>query len=67
MEIQEVKKRKRKMELEIAEAVNSALIRFHAMTKFSPDYINIELVDATTIGEENKAYIVNNVSCRLEI
>jgi hypothetical protein len=67
MDIQDLRKRKKKLESDIEKSISSLLIKFQTETKFSPDYINVNLVEVTTIGEENKVYVVGNVTTNIEL
>lgn len=67
MEIQEYKDRKTKLENDIASAINSLVIHFRIETNFSPYYISVDMIETTTIGEKNKAYIACNVKTDVEL
>ena len=67
MEIQEFIDRKKKLERDIYAEVNSLLINFRVETKFSPDSINIYLVEATALGEQNKCHIVADCDVHVDL
>jgi len=67
MEIQEFKDKKRKLENDIEREISRLIIHFRRETGYSPDNISIDLIDATTIGEENRAFIIGEVTTNVEI
>lgn len=67
MNVQELKDKKNQLEIDITDEINRLLVRFHVDTKFSPEYISIDLVDATAIGEANRKFIVGKVRADIKI
>ena len=67
MNVQELRDKKCQLEIDIADEINRLLVRFRVDTKFSPEYISIDLVDATTIGEANRKFIVGKARADITI
>lgn len=67
MDINEFKSRKLQMEAEIRDAAEKAVREFRADTGFSPRDIQIHLIDATSIRDENRVYKVVQVTTDVEI
>jgi hypothetical protein len=67
MTIEEVYKRKQKMELEMLSALTKSIEAFKADTGVSPQSIDVCLVEVTTLGNALKQYIIGNVDARIII
>jgi hypothetical protein len=67
VDVQELKLEKIQLEKEIQEAVNHALVKFTGITKTCPSRIYINLVDATSIGDVSKSYVVGSCEVTIEL
>jgi hypothetical protein len=67
MTIEEVYKRKQKMELEMISALTKSIEAFKADTGVSPQSIYVYLEEVTTLGNKMKQYIIGSVDARILI
>jgi Skp family chaperone for outer membrane proteins len=67
MDIKELKKSKNKAEKEIQEATSSIIEKFKNETGLSVDFIGINMIDATTAGDEQRQFIVGRVSIGVKL
>lgn len=67
MEISEFKAERRKLELELTEIIAQKVSEFETATGYSPSSIDIEMINATTIGDDKPRYVVARVRVAVEI
>ena len=67
MDIHEFKKRKDRMEREMALALSKAMDDFRKDTGYSPNLINVSLVSTTLSDGEPKYYMVNSLTTNVEL
>jgi len=67
MDIKELSKRKLQLSTDISSAVSKFYNEFVNETGISPDYININLVDNTAIGDTRRSLIVGNTDIDIRI
>ena len=66
MTIKEFSKEKAKLEENIRAELNRLLLHFRTRTGYTPQYINIDMIEATSIGSDDvRTFIVND--CTLDI
>ncbi len=66
MEIEEFKKRKKKLEEDLHKAISEIVEKFSKETGFYPNKINVDMLCLNEIGK-GEYYIVNNVEVDIEI
>ena len=67
MEIEELGKEVRKLEIDIAVQLTKLLGEFRDRTTVSPSYINVNMIDVTTVGELGRHYVVGSVTVDISI
>ena len=67
MEINELKEKKRTMEIAIRDAAAKAISEFREQTGYSPSHIHIQIFKAARIGDEQVEHVVTDVETTIEL
>ncbi len=67
MDIEELRKRRSRLESRLADLIQDELIDFRRDTGFSPEYIGVNLIEVRTLGDKEPEYVVSKVDVSLKV